>query len=460
MSVGTGHQDVRPPGTSDVQGPPRSAATVSDAPHGQEGRARLGQWLAYLGCSFSVGVFSAFNNFTLTLWLSGLTSSYFLLSLLGNSRSFEGAIVSPIVGAWSDRTWAGWLGRRRPFILVGGLLSALLLAMTPTISRLPLANGLLWLPAGAAALIPAILAIFLFTLTFNAMDDVHRALLVDVTDPSERNRLSGLSVFVNMGGNVGILVLGFLLWTTGVPDSAFAITGALVALGVVLTVAVVREPAPAAWQAARRTADDPEWSVVGLLTRYRSALVFCLVNFAYWSGVNAVMPLVSVYTRDILGATVGEAQLLPALLLLSTTVLAIPMGRLGDRWGKRRVMSAGFAIMGIAALAGLVITTKEQGAVVFLLAGVGNAASMVLTVPLLADLVPRHQMGTATGALAASGSLAAPLSSLIAGTLSELYGPRAIFALMTVMVGVALTLMPAVRPPRATAPAPEAAPAV
>src|SRR3954467_3996222 len=93
------------------------------------------QRLAYLGCSFSIGVFSAFNNFTLTLWLAGFTSSYLVLSLLGKSKSLEGAVVSPLPGAWSDRVWTGWLGRRRPFILVGGLLSGLILALTPTISR-------------------------------------------------------------------------------------------------------------------------------------------------------------------------------------------------------------------------------------------------------------------------------------------------------------------------------------
>src|SRR5436190_8013451 len=128
------------------------------------------QRLPYLGCSFSIGVFSAFNNFTLTLWLASFTTSYLLLGLLGNSKSFEGAIVSPIVGAWSDRVWAGWLGRRRPFILVGGLLSAVLLAVTPSIGRWSLGAGLTWLPSDVVKLAPAILAIFLFTLTFNAMD--------------------------------------------------------------------------------------------------------------------------------------------------------------------------------------------------------------------------------------------------------------------------------------------------
>lgn len=189
----------------------------------------------------------------------------------------------------------------------------------------------------------------------------------------------------------------------------------------------------------------------GWLSFPHAALLFGLVYFCYWSGVNAVMPLVSVYTRHILGASVGEAQLLPALLLVSTTVLALPMAWLGDRYGRKRVMMAGYSIMGLCGLAGLVITTKEQGAIVFLLAGVGNAASMVLTIPLLAELVPSSRIGAATGLLAASGSIAAPLASLVAGALSDLFGPRAIFGLMAVMIALALVLMSAVRhPPPAT----------
>lgn len=417
-------------------------------PQGKGAERRI-RWIAYLGCSFSLGVFSAFNNFTLTLWLAGLTSSYLVLSLLGNSKSFEGAFVSPLAGAWSDRVWTGWLGRRRPFILVGGLLSAVLLACTPAISRWPVPQALEWLPDGAERLAPAVLAIFLFTLTFNSMDDLHKALLADVTAPHERSALSALSVVVDMAGQVGILVLGFAIWKDAVPDSAFAITGILVALGVVLTVVGVREPEPDVWELDRTA----EAAVVGAhlspgeaLTLYRGAAIFCLVVFAYWSGVNAVMPLVSIYTRDILGASIGEAQLLPSLMLLTTTILAIPMAYLGNRFGKRRIISLGYAVIACAALAGLVITTREQGAVVFLIAGVGNAASMVLTIPLLADLVPGHRMGAATGALAASGSLAAPLASLVAGSLSDVFGPRAIFGLMAAMVALALALMPAVRP--------------
>ncbi len=190
--------------------------------------------------------------------------------------------------------------------------------------------------------------------------------------------------------------------------------------------------------------------------QYRGAFYFFVVIFAYWSGVNAVLPLVSIYLRDILGASVGEAQLLPSLLLLSTTAMALPTAWLGTRYGKRRVLAAGYIVMGLAALAALFITTKQQGAIVFLLAGTGNAATMVLTLPILAELVPRRHIGLANGIQAAAGSVAAPLASLVAGLLAETFGPRAIFGLMAFMVLVALAFLPLVRRPR---PAPGFAPA-
>ena len=129
--------------------------------------------VGYLAASFAVGVFSAFNNFTMSLWLSQFALSYVLISLFGNSRSLEGAVVGPIAGAWSDRTYLGWLGRRRPFVLVGGLGAAALLALTPLAARwaAPADWGL---PVSVAALAPMLAVVFLFTLFFNVAEDTTR----------------------------------------------------------------------------------------------------------------------------------------------------------------------------------------------------------------------------------------------------------------------------------------------
>lgn len=406
------------------------------------------QRIAYLGGAFSLGIYSAFNNYTMALWLTSVTSSYALISLLGNSRSIEGAVVSPAIGFLSDRTWLGWLGRRRPFILVGGLTSAALIAATPTIGRLPLL-GALDISASTAQLVLIVVTIVLFTVTFNMADDVHKALRADLVQDAELNILSSVATVVELASQVGLLVLGFLVWTNGIPDSAFVLVGALVALGVLATVLGVREPPPEVWM--ERAAESKEkvrgrLPALAFIRQYRGAFMFCLVALAYWSGVNAVLPLLTIYVRDILGTNEGEAQLLPGLLLLSTTLFAIPAGWLATRIGKKRVLAAGYAVMAAGAVVGLLITTKEQGAVLFFAAGIGNAAT-VLSIPIMADLVPRQHMGVATGLLAAAGSIAAPAASLVAGGLSEIYGPRVIFAVMAVMVVIAIVLLPTVRPP-------------
>jgi maltose/moltooligosaccharide transporter len=55
-----------------------------------------------------------------------------------------GLIIQPIVGHYSDKTW-GRLGRRRPYLLVGAILSSLALLFMPNSPTLWIAIGTLWI---------------------------------------------------------------------------------------------------------------------------------------------------------------------------------------------------------------------------------------------------------------------------------------------------------------------------
>lgn len=56
-----------------------------------------------------------------------------------------GLLVQPIIGYMSDRTWHPVLGRRRPYFLIGAILSSVCLILMPNASTLWMAAGLLWI---------------------------------------------------------------------------------------------------------------------------------------------------------------------------------------------------------------------------------------------------------------------------------------------------------------------------
>src|SRR5207253_8706414 len=136
----------------------------------------LATMLLYAAGSVGTGAFYAFNNFVLPSILKASGAPDLVIGLLSSTRSIEGALIQPTVGALSDRVWTRF-GRRRPFMLVGIPLSAVFFV------------------AGAFAnsLLPLALVIFLFSIFFNVAVDPYTALLADITPLEHRGWLSGLS---------------------------------------------------------------------------------------------------------------------------------------------------------------------------------------------------------------------------------------------------------------------------
>ncbi|GGG40087.1 MFS transporter [Bizionia arctica] len=67
------------------------------------------------------------------------------IPLLWIAAPLTGLLVQPIVGYLSDRTWHPKLGRRRPYFLIGAILSSFALFFVPNSPTLWMAAGFLWI---------------------------------------------------------------------------------------------------------------------------------------------------------------------------------------------------------------------------------------------------------------------------------------------------------------------------
>jgi maltose/moltooligosaccharide transporter len=105
-----------------------------------------------------------------------------------------GLIVQPIVGHYSDRTWTK-LGRRRPFFLVGAILSASALALMPNANILSAIAPLLLVAAGFLMIMDA---------CFNLAMEPFRALVADNLPDSQRTQGFGIQTFlIGVGAVIG-----------------------------------------------------------------------------------------------------------------------------------------------------------------------------------------------------------------------------------------------------------------
>jgi maltose/moltooligosaccharide transporter len=105
------------------------------------------------------------------------------LPMLWLAAPLTGLLVQPIIGHASDRTW-GPLGRRRPYFLVGAILSSIALILMPRSSALWMAAGLLWI----------------LDASINISMEPFRAFVADLLPESQRTRGFAMqSLFIGLG---------------------------------------------------------------------------------------------------------------------------------------------------------------------------------------------------------------------------------------------------------------------
>ncbi|MFF9052207.1 MFS transporter [Streptomyces erythrochromogenes] len=159
----------------------------------------------------------------------------------------------------------------------------------------------------------------------------------------------------------------------------------------------------------------------------RRALVGLSLSMLLSALGTSVAPVALPTLAHAFSASFQEVQWIVLAHLLAVTALVVGAGRLGDLFGRRRLLLAGTALFtGASVLCGaatslwLLIGARAAQ-------GVGAAVMMALTMAFVGDVVPKARIGRAMGLLGTMSAVGTALGPSLGGVLIAGFGWRALF---------------------------------
>ena len=284
-----------------------------------------------------------------------------------------GVIFQPAFGKLSDNCHSK-LGKRRPFIVGCAPISALLFALIPIVALNT--SGDLQLPL-------TMLTVILFVFSMSLWRAPVVALMPDLTPPELRSEGNAI---INLMGGIGSAV-GMVAGTIGIAlCTLFAgyskaeikadetvsfpyvfIVGSLVMIiGMLVLLFFVKEEDTSiqikgdknqyADQKALKKAQKEaakqkkaELKAMKLSKGERKSLVFMLGTlFFLFCASNAITTFFSLFAQEILHMITSEATFIMLIFAVCSGVAAIPAGKFGSKFGRKKTIIAGLAVFLVA----------------------------------------------------------------------------------------------------------------
>ncbi len=135
------------------------------------------------------------------------------------------------------------------------------------------------------------------------------------------------------------------------------------------------------------------------------------------------------------GASFQQVQWVVLAYLLAITTLGLSVGRLGDLFGRKRLLGAGIVLFALGSAASGLATGLGGLITARAVQGLGAAVMMTLSLALVSDTVPKARMGRAMGLIGTMSAVGTALGPSLGGMLIANFGWRSIF-LVTVPFSV------------------------
>lgn len=309
-----------------------------------------------------------------------------------------GLLAQPIVGLISDKVWF-WGGRRRPFILIGGVTASLMLLALPFLGELSELSGLqiLW---------TAIIVALTLDLAINVGFNPTRSIIADLT-PEGETRTKGFTWMQTISGMFG--VLAYVIGAVFGNYSLIYFGVGLVLVFNVVPVFFLQEPRNLGPVAAH---DAPMEPTTGQGKTNLPRLLHIYIAHAFtWLGVQTMFVFMFAYAQHALFPGAGEldeeqkmslGQIIAiSFLVMNVVGFILPVAvlqPLAQKIGLVRTHTLCIFIMA-AGYAGIIFFGTTASALYALMAvvGIGWAAVVSLPFAIMSDSVDKSRMGTFMG---------------------------------------------------------------
>jgi len=195
--------------------------------------------------------------------------------------------------------------------------------------------------------------------------------------------------------------------------------------------------------AIQEKAYQRRWAILVVLCV--SLLVIVLDN----SILNVAIPTL---IRD-LDATNSQVQWMVDSYTLVFAGLLLTMGALGDRYGRRGALQAGYALFGLGSLASAFAGSADQLIATRAFMGIGGALIMPATLSIITNVFPPQERGRAIGVWAGTAGVGIAVGPLTGGFLLTHFYWGSIFLVNVPIVGLGLiagfVLIPSSKDPSA-----------
>lgn len=332
--------------------------------------------------------------------------------LLFLAAPLTGLLIQPVIGYISDRTWHPRWGRRRPFFMIGAILSSIALIFMPHSSELWMAAGLLW-----------VLDVF-----GNVAMEPFRAFVTDQLPDSQVNRgFIMQSLMIGLGGSIAsalpwIMKNIFNSTNTaaqgGIPDNvkwSFYIGSFFFISSVLYTVFTTKEYPPSDLDFKKKSNENGKGFMGGVneilhaLTHMPKRMqIVSLIQFFTWPGLflmwfyyTTAVAVNVFHGKDASDPVYAEGADFGSLTLsfysVVTFLFALVLPFIADKLGRKVTHS----LCLIAGAIGLISVNfiHDKNLLFVAMVGIGIAWASILSMPyaMLSGCLPKEKVGIYMG---------------------------------------------------------------